>query len=290
MGRSSSKTIDSKELPTVADLVVIEYNRLLNDKQSLNTKWRNNWAKGNKLLTDERQRHLRLCADNFKKFVSSSITYLSSISYNDNKEMDEDTFVHRYCHQIFEEIFNKTGFSVGNGESESSKERRLLDGYNHGKIFSTDLVYDGLYRCKLISKVLLPTENANFLNIITVVSTLYSLLVRTLLYDLQSRYFADYFALQERLDHPFYRGSGDFDQITFLLWTKRYVFFILQRRATSNRRIIMDVYLYPFEVHYAEEMIRECPKSIVLQCKRWNLDEYELEKESLLLTLSEISA
>ncbi|CAB4415200.1 unnamed protein product [Rhizophagus irregularis] len=268
MGRSSSKTIDSKELPTVADLVVIEYNRLLNDKQSLNTKWRNNWAKGNKLLTDERQRHLRLCADNFKKFVSSSITYLSSISYNDNKEMDEDTFVHRYCHQIFEEIFNKTGFSVGNGESESSKERRLLDGYNHGKIFSTDLVYDGLYRCKLISKVLLPTENANFLNIITVVSTLYSLL----------------------LDHPFYRGSGDFDQITFLLWTKRYVFFILQRRATSNRRIIMDVYLYPFEVHYAEEMIRECPKSIVLQCKRWNLDEYELEKESLLLTLSEISA
>ncbi|PKC17633.1 hypothetical protein RhiirA5_368860 [Rhizophagus irregularis] len=42
-----------KELPTVADLAVIEYNRLLNDKQSLNTKWRNNWAKGNKLLTDE---------------------------------------------------------------------------------------------------------------------------------------------------------------------------------------------------------------------------------------------
>ncbi|CAB4478157.1 unnamed protein product [Rhizophagus irregularis] len=86
------------------------------------------------------------------------------------------------------------------------------------------------------------TENANFLNIITVVvSTLYSLL----------------------LDHPFYRGSGDFDQSTFFTVDKK----------------------YPFEVHYAEEMIRECPKSIVLQCKRWNLDEYELEKESLLLTL-----
>ncbi|CAI2170639.1 15825_t:CDS:2, partial [Funneliformis geosporum] len=41
-----------------------------------------------------------------------------------------------------------------------------------------DLSYDGLYRCNQISKLLIPTENANFLNIITVVSTLYSLLER----------------------------------------------------------------------------------------------------------------
>lgn len=174
------------------------------------------------------------------------------MSYNDDKKLDEDTFIHRYCHQILEEIFNKTELSLvwANGESESSKERRLLDGHNHGrkpdfrilskiddterefifgeikpphcpntinksiiklaefmkgsldfiiniygyvagletygiliygseiKIFSIDLVYDGLYRCNLLSKVLFPTESANFLNILTVVSTLYSLLER----------------------------------------------------------------------------------------------------------------
>ncbi|CAH1766074.1 12297_t:CDS:2 [Entrophospora sp. SA101] len=169
------------------------------------------------------------------------------MSYNENKKLDEDTFIHRYCHQVLEEIFNKTEYSLiwANGESESSKARCLLDGHNHGrkpdfrilskiddtdkelifgeikpphctdtinksiiklaefmkgsldfiismygyvvgletygneiKIFSMDLAYDGLYRCNQLSKVLLPTENANFLNIITVVSTLYSLLER----------------------------------------------------------------------------------------------------------------
>ncbi|GET65320.1 hypothetical protein GLOIN_2v1510200 [Rhizophagus irregularis DAOM 181602=DAOM 197198] len=35
------------------------------------------------------------------------------------------------------------------------------------KIFSIYLAYEGLYRFNLLSKVLLPTENANFLNIIT---------------------------------------------------------------------------------------------------------------------------
>ncbi|CAI2191258.1 17153_t:CDS:2, partial [Funneliformis geosporum] len=217
---------------------------LLNDKQSLNTKWRNNWAKGNTLLTDE-DKDIFDCV----QIVSRNFfTYLSSVSYNENKKLDEDTFIHRYCHQILEEIFNKTELSLvwANGESESSKERRLLDGHNHGrkpdfrilskiddtifgeikpphcsntinksiiklaefmkgsldfiiniygyvagletyelkpigseiKIFSIDLVYDGLYRCNLLSKVLFPTESANFLNIITVVSTLYSLLER----------------------------------------------------------------------------------------------------------------
>ncbi|EXX59972.1 hypothetical protein RirG_184160 [Rhizophagus irregularis DAOM 197198w] len=224
------RSLIPKELPTVADLVIIEYNRLLSDSKSLNTKWRSNWSKGN------------------------TFTYLSSVSYNDDKKLDEDTFIHRYCHQILEEIFNKTELSLvwANGESESSKERRLLDGHSHGrkpdfrilskiddterefifgeikpphcpntinksiiklaefmkgsldllliftamwlawkrmlielkpigseiKIFSIDLVYDGLYRCNLLSKVLFPTESANFLNILTVVSTLYSLLER----------------------------------------------------------------------------------------------------------------
>ncbi|CAG8616063.1 4450_t:CDS:10, partial [Ambispora leptoticha] len=240
------RSLIPKELPTVADLAIIEYSRLLNDKQLLDTKWRNNWAKGNTLLTDE-DKDIFDCV----QIVSRNFfTYLSSVSYDEDKKLDEDTFVHRYCHQTLEEIFNKIELSLvwANGESESSKERRLLDGHNHGrkpdfrilskiddterefvfgeikpphcpntinktivklaefmkgsldfiidihgyvagletyelkpigseiKIFSIDLVYDGLYRFNLLSKVLFPTESANFVNIVTVVSTLYSLL------------------------------------------------------------------------------------------------------------------
>ncbi|CAG8621023.1 1390_t:CDS:10, partial [Acaulospora morrowiae] len=200
------RSLIPKGLPTVADLAIIEYSRIV--------------------------------SRNF-------FTYLSSVSYDEDKKLDEDTFIHRYCHQILEEIFNKIELSLvwANGESKSPKERRLLDGHNHGrksdfrilskiddterefvfgeikpphcpntinkctiklaelmkgsldfiiniygyvagletelkpigseiKIFSIDLVYDGLYRCNLLSKVLLPTESANFVNIVTVVSTL----------------------------------------------------------------------------------------------------------------------
>uniref|UniRef100_U9TYB5 Uncharacterized protein n=1 Tax=Rhizophagus irregularis (strain DAOM 181602 / DAOM 197198 / MUCL 43194) TaxID=747089 RepID=U9TYB5_RHIID len=49
---------------------------------------------------------------------------------------------------------------------------------NEIKIFSMDLTFDGLYRYNQLSKILLPTENANFLNILTVISTFYSLLER----------------------------------------------------------------------------------------------------------------
>ncbi|RHZ76781.1 hypothetical protein Glove_193g12 [Diversispora epigaea] len=113
----SSKITNPKELPTVADLVIIEYSRLLNDKQSLNTKWRNNWAKGNTLLIDEDK------------------DIFDCMHYDENKKLDEDTFIHRYCYQILEEVFNKTELSLVwvNGESESSKEKRLLDGHNHGR-------------------------------------------------------------------------------------------------------------------------------------------------------------
>ncbi|PKY51319.1 hypothetical protein RhiirA4_468268 [Rhizophagus irregularis] len=127
-----------KELPTVADLVIIEYNRLLSNRQSLNTKWRNNWAKGNELLTEE-DKDIFDCV----QMVARNLYTLSLINlfrqwyecYNENKKMDEDTFVHQYCHQILKEIFNKAEFSLvwANGESESSKERRLLDGYNYGR-------------------------------------------------------------------------------------------------------------------------------------------------------------
>ncbi|CAG8748739.1 9691_t:CDS:2, partial [Funneliformis mosseae] len=33
--------------------------------------------------------------------------------FNENKELDKDTFVHRYCHLTLEELFNKTDFALG---------------------------------------------------------------------------------------------------------------------------------------------------------------------------------
>ena len=43
---------------------------------------------------------------------ASQFTYLFSVSYDENKKLDEDTFIHRYCHQILEEVFNKTELSL----------------------------------------------------------------------------------------------------------------------------------------------------------------------------------
>ncbi|CAG8724612.1 14865_t:CDS:10, partial [Dentiscutata erythropus] len=237
-----------KMLPSVVHLIIIEYNMLLNDKQLLDTKWHENWAKWSTLSTDE-DKSIFDCAQEVTK---NFFTYLTSVSFDEDKKLDEDTFVHRYCHRLLEEIFSKDDFTLiwANGESESSKERRILDGKNHGrkpdfrilskiddvnteflfgeikppnnstsinksivklaeftkgsldliiysygyvdgletfgvlihgseiKIFSMDLAFDGLYRFNQLSKILLPTENANFLNIITVISTFYSLLER----------------------------------------------------------------------------------------------------------------
>ncbi|CAI2175268.1 10856_t:CDS:2, partial [Funneliformis geosporum] len=127
-------------------------------------------------------------------------TYLSSVSYNEDKKLDKDTFVYDIVTKLSKKYSTKPNSHWF--ESESFKERHLLDGHKHGKkpdfriftkiddtdrelmfgseikIFSIDLAFDGLYRFNLLSKLLLPTENANFLNINTVVSTLYSLLER----------------------------------------------------------------------------------------------------------------
>nr|CAG8562055.1 6467_t:CDS:10 [Entrophospora candida] len=115
------RSLAPKMLLTIAHSVMIEYNMLLNDKQSLNTRWCENWAKGNTLLTDE------------DKDIFDCVQIVSRNFYNENKKLDEDTFIHRYCHQVLKEIFNKTEYSLiwANGESESSKARRLLDGHNH---------------------------------------------------------------------------------------------------------------------------------------------------------------
>ncbi|PKY33233.1 hypothetical protein RhiirB3_129688 [Rhizophagus irregularis] len=91
---------------------------------------------------------------------------------------------------------------------------------NEIKIFSMDLTFDGLYRYNQLSKILLPTENANFLNIITVISTFYSLLVRVLLYSsnkllccLITNYF--YYVGKDKIHHCNY----EFISTIIILWS-----------------------------------------------------------------------
>ncbi|CAB4473304.1 unnamed protein product [Rhizophagus irregularis] len=61
------------------------------------SEWRSNWSKGNSLLTDEDEDIfdcVQIVSRNF-------FTYLSSESYIEDKKLDEDTFIHRYCHRAF---------------------------------------------------------------------------------------------------------------------------------------------------------------------------------------------
>ncbi|CAG8650366.1 9116_t:CDS:2, partial [Acaulospora morrowiae] len=44
------------------------------------------------------------------------------------------------------------------------------------ELFSMDLPFDGLYRFKQIGRMLLPTKDANFLNLVSAISYFYSLL------------------------------------------------------------------------------------------------------------------
>ncbi|CAG8494170.1 13221_t:CDS:10 [Acaulospora colombiana] len=53
----------------------------------------------------------------------------------------------------------------------------IIKGYQI-ELFSMDLPFDGLYRFKQIGRMLLPTENANFLNLASAISYFYSLLER----------------------------------------------------------------------------------------------------------------
>ncbi|GBC04667.1 hypothetical protein RclHR1_00580032 [Rhizophagus clarus] len=98
-------------------------NDLLNDKQLTNTKWCENCSRRGELETDE------------EKDIFDCTQIISRNFFNENKELDEDTFIHRYCHLMLEELFNKTDFALvwANSESASSKERRILDRKNHGR-------------------------------------------------------------------------------------------------------------------------------------------------------------
>ncbi|CAI2184286.1 3228_t:CDS:2 [Funneliformis geosporum] len=211
----------------------------------LREKWRQSWAECDTSM-DEKEASIFECV----QLVTMNFFLNISSSHNTNNTMDEDTFVHRYCHLMLEEIFNAANYKIvwANGESSTSKERRKSDDNKHGRkpdfrvlfgeenefifgeikpprapnnvinhaliklgefmkgsldslhkqfgyspcletfgcitkgyqveLFSMDLPFDGLYRFKQIGRMLLPTEDANFLNLVSAISYFYSLLER----------------------------------------------------------------------------------------------------------------
>ncbi|CAG8513124.1 2607_t:CDS:10 [Acaulospora morrowiae] len=104
------KSLTSASLPKIVQLIIKEYSTLLMNKNELNIKWHQNWSKWDPSMTKEEK----------------------SSTKND---MDENTFVHRYCHLMFEEVFemNHLKFLWVNGESISSKERRKSNDNKHGR-------------------------------------------------------------------------------------------------------------------------------------------------------------
>ncbi|KAF0492589.1 hypothetical protein F8M41_021610 [Gigaspora margarita] len=164
-------TSDESESPTAE-----KAEKLLTDRKVLREKWCQNWAKCDASMT-EREANIFECVQLVTRNFFLNISSLSSTS---NNVMDEDTFVHRYCHLMLEEIFNMTNYKLfwANGESSSSKERRRSDGCQV-ELFGMDLAFDRLYHFKKVGRALLPTEDANFLNIVSVISNFYSLLEKT---------------------------------------------------------------------------------------------------------------
>jgi hypothetical protein len=107
----------------------MEYSMLLTNKEELDVKWHQNWSKWDPSMTKE-ERNMFDCV----QLVTRNF-FLNLPSDSIKNVMDEDTFVHRYCHLMFEEVFsmNHLKFVWANGESNSSKEQRKSNNCKHGR-------------------------------------------------------------------------------------------------------------------------------------------------------------
>ncbi|GES85280.1 hypothetical protein GLOIN_2v1528288 [Rhizophagus clarus] len=111
---------------------------------------------------------------------------------------DEDTFVHSTLHDLINEMFRDPLLELvwANSESTASKRQRSNDKENTVKdssnsnglisfgiwvtgarirFYETDLSYDGIYRMVLVSNVVIPTERAQFLNLVTVLEAFFNI-------------------------------------------------------------------------------------------------------------------
>uniref|UniRef100_U9T6V6 Uncharacterized protein n=1 Tax=Rhizophagus irregularis (strain DAOM 181602 / DAOM 197198 / MUCL 43194) TaxID=747089 RepID=U9T6V6_RHIID len=123
------KPLIPSELPVSAQLNIMQYSRFLTDKKLLREKWCHNWTKWEHSMTEE-EKNIFECV----QLVSRNF-FLNIPSDSIDNIMDKDTFVHKYCHSMLEEIFNTSNLKLvwANGESDSSKKRRKSDNHKHGR-------------------------------------------------------------------------------------------------------------------------------------------------------------
>ncbi|CAB4489290.1 unnamed protein product [Rhizophagus irregularis] len=126
----------------------MEYNTLLTDKKVLREKWHQNWAKCDALMT-EKEAKIFECA----QLVTRN--FFLNISAK--------------------EIFNVTNYKLFWANGESKTFGIIIKGCQV-ELFGMDLAFDGLYHFKKIGRASLPTKDANFLNIVSVISNFNSLL------------------------------------------------------------------------------------------------------------------
>ncbi|CAJ0826332.1 17380_t:CDS:2, partial [Entrophospora sp. SA101] len=172
-------SLTPKTLPSIVNQMIIEYSLILDEK------WHGNWSKWNELSTKE-DKDMFDCAQIVARNLKSDFQILSKIRGTNKEILFGEVKPPHVKSSMNESIVKITEFMKGSldylidcyGYIDGLETYGMLIYGNTIRIFTMDLVYDGLYHFNLTSKILLPMENANFLTIITVISTLYSLLER----------------------------------------------------------------------------------------------------------------
>ncbi|CAG8637750.1 8809_t:CDS:10, partial [Acaulospora morrowiae] len=118
------------KIPVLIQVTVCSYMQPLmrGDSTEFEDLWRQNWSKVS-LLEDQSDKRI------FDSMQIITRNFFYNLPYGKNKNLsNEDTYVHRTCHVILEEIFRIENMQLvwANGESSSSKSQRSGDGNAHG--------------------------------------------------------------------------------------------------------------------------------------------------------------
>ncbi|PKB99103.1 hypothetical protein RhiirA5_430284 [Rhizophagus irregularis] len=148
----------------------MEYNTLLTDKKVLREKWHQNWAKCDALMT-EKEAKIFECAQLVTRNLANGESRKNEIVFREIKPP---------C--VANNVINNALIKLGKfmkDSLDSLHEQNNLDVNLTGcqvELFGMDLAFDGLYHFKKIGRASLPTKDANFLNIVSVISNFNSLL------------------------------------------------------------------------------------------------------------------
>ncbi|RHZ44026.1 hypothetical protein Glove_772g22 [Diversispora epigaea] len=118
------------KMPALIQVTVCSYMQPLmrGDSAEFEDLWRQNWSKVS-LLEDQNDKRI------FDSMQIITRNFFYNLPYGKNKNLsNKDTYIHRTCHVILEEIFRIENMQLvwANGESSSSKNQRSGDGNAHG--------------------------------------------------------------------------------------------------------------------------------------------------------------